>query len=84
MNKYFIIITSLFIMILGITSCANEETKTQNQMTARPTIPITASEVQIGTQIWMTKNLNVSRYRNGVPIPQVANSTQWANLTTGA
>jgi uncharacterized protein (TIGR02145 family) len=32
----------------------------------------------------MTKNLNVSRYRNGDPIPQVTNPTQWANVTTGA
>ena len=35
-------------------------------------------------QIWMQKNLNVSRYRNGDIIPQVSNPTQWSNLTTGA
>jgi uncharacterized protein (TIGR02145 family) len=40
--------------------------------------------VNIGTQIWSTKNLDVARYRNGDPIPQVADPTQWANLTTGA
>ena len=38
----------------------------------------------IGQQIWMQKNLNVSRYRDGTPIPQVTDPTQWANLTTGA
>ncbi len=42
------------------------------------------SSVTIGTQIWSTKNLSVARYRNGDPIPQVTNPTQWANLTTGA
>jgi len=40
--------------------------------------------IVIGTQQWMAKNLDVSFYRNGDPIPQVADPTAWANLTTGA
>ena len=40
--------------------------------------------VTIGTQIWMTKNLDVTTYRDGTPIPQVTDPTAWANLTTGA
>ncbi|MGB3079964.1 MAG: FISUMP domain-containing protein, partial [Saprospiraceae bacterium] len=40
--------------------------------------------VSIGCNTWMTKNLNVARYRNGEPIPKVTNSTTWASLTTGA
>ena len=40
--------------------------------------------VNIGTQTWMQKNLNVSKYKNGDVIPQVSNATQWAALTTGA
>ena len=78
---YYTIITILFFVLL---SCSNEETKTQNQIASRPTVPPSASEVRIGTQIWMIRNLNVSRYRNGDPIPQVTDPTQWANLTTGA
>jgi uncharacterized protein (TIGR02145 family) len=78
---YYTIITILFI---GLLSCSNEDTKTQNQVAARPTVPILNGEVQIGSQIWMTKNLNVSRYRNGDLIPQVTDSSQWENLTTGA
>ncbi|MBC7605446.1 MAG: hypothetical protein H7199_00585 [Burkholderiales bacterium] len=81
MKKYYIIPTILFFLLI---SCSTEETKTQNQVASRPTIPITASEVQIGTQKWMTKNLNTSRYRNGDLIPQVTDPTQWSNLTTGA
>jgi uncharacterized protein (TIGR02145 family) len=41
-------------------------------------------EVTICTQTWMLKNLNVSTYRNGDPIPQVADPTAWTELTTGA
>jgi uncharacterized protein (TIGR02145 family) len=40
--------------------------------------------VTIGTQIWSSTNLDVTTYRDGTPIPQVTDPTQWANLTTGA
>lgn len=40
--------------------------------------------VTICNQVWMTKNLDVSTYRNGDIIPQVTDSAQWANLTSGA
>ncbi len=45
---------------------------------------VNSPSVTIGTQVWTSKNLDVSTYRNGDPIPQVTNQTQWANLTTGA
>lgn len=40
--------------------------------------------VKIGTQIWMAENLKTTKYRNGDPIPNVTDGTQWNNLTTGA
>jgi uncharacterized protein (TIGR02145 family) len=40
--------------------------------------------IKIGTQTWMKKNLDVTRYRNGDPIPQVTDSVLWTALTTGA
>jgi clan AA aspartic protease (TIGR02281 family) len=40
--------------------------------------------VKIGSQTWSTKNLDVSYYRNGDPIPQVTDPAVWTNLTTGA
>ena len=84
MQKYYFTITLILGLIIGITSCTKDESTTQNQVVARPTVPLQDGEVRIGTQVWMTKNLNVSRYRNGDPIPQVTNQTQWDNLTTGA
>lgn len=44
----------------------------------------TYKTVKIGIQLWMKENLNVSHYRNGDPIPEVKNPTEWINLTTGA
>ena len=40
--------------------------------------------VTIGSQIWSTRNLDVSTYRDGTPIPQVTDPTEWVALTTGA
>jgi uncharacterized protein (TIGR02145 family) len=40
--------------------------------------------VTICTQQWMDKNLDVTTYRNGDPIPYVTNPAAWAALTTGA
>ncbi len=45
-------------------------------------VPLPA--IVIGTQQWMSKNLDVAFYRNGDPIPQVIDPTAWAKLTTGA
>ncbi|MFM7757435.1 MAG: fibrobacter succinogenes major paralogous domain-containing protein [Crocinitomicaceae bacterium] len=33
--------------------------------------------VTIGTQVWMNKNLNVSTFRNGDPIPQAKTNEEW-------
>ena len=35
-------------------------------------------------QVWMTENLNLDRYRNGDPIPEVKDSVKWQELTSGA
>ena len=40
--------------------------------------------VTIGTQVWMTENLDVATYRNGDVIPEVQDPNAWAKLTTGA
>lgn len=40
--------------------------------------------VTICTQIWATRNLEVTAYSDGTPIPQVTDQTAWAGLTTGA
>jgi uncharacterized protein (TIGR02145 family) len=59
-------------------STINNESSTQQDITGN------IASVTIGTQVWMKKNLNVSRYRNGDKIPQVRDSAQWAKLTIGA
>jgi uncharacterized protein (TIGR02145 family) len=40
--------------------------------------------VRIGEQTWMAENLRATHYRDGSPIPQVPDPTQWAELISGA
>ncbi len=51
-----------------------------NAITSLPYYPA----ITICCQSWMSKNLEVTTYRNGDPIPQVTDPTAWAALTTGA
>lgn len=36
--------------------------------------------IKVGNQWWMTENLSVSRYANGVAIPHITNSKDWKDL----
>jgi uncharacterized protein (TIGR02145 family) len=45
---------------------------------------INTPNITIGTQIWTTRNLEVTAYGDGTEIPQVTDPTDWENLTTGA
>lgn len=40
--------------------------------------------VKIGDQLWMAENLKVTRYRDGTPIPNITDNTEWGELKTGA
>lgn len=40
--------------------------------------------VTICGKVWLLKNLDVDKYRNGDIIPKVTDPTTWINLTTGA
>jgi uncharacterized protein (TIGR02145 family) len=44
----------------------------------------TYNTITIGTQVWTVENLRTTKYRDGTPIPNVADNAAWAGLTTGA
>ena len=54
------------------------------------TLPVTDIDgntylpVTICEKTWTKSNLNVSRYTDGTPIPEVTEPSAWASLTTGA
>jgi uncharacterized protein (TIGR02145 family) len=40
--------------------------------------------IQIGSQVWTTKNLRVFKFRNGDPIPIIQDSDEWVMLQEAA
>jgi uncharacterized protein (TIGR02145 family) len=40
--------------------------------------------VKLGSQWWMAENLRVTRYRNGVEIPNVTDGEEWSSLSSSA
>jgi uncharacterized protein (TIGR02145 family) len=40
--------------------------------------------VAFGGQVWISENLRVTHYRNGESIPDISDSADWRQLTTGA
>ena len=73
--------------LIFLTSCSKSDDITNQEPNSNVVTDIEGNSyntVEIGTQIWTKENLNVSRYRNGDPILQVANINEWNSLTTGA
>jgi uncharacterized protein (TIGR02145 family) len=73
LKSYFKKLSVLAIVLSMLTSCTVDEEMD------RP-LPL----VTVGNQVWTTKNLEVTTYRDGTPIPEVTDPTDWENLTTGA
>jgi len=44
----------------------------------------TYQSITVCGQTWIKKNLSVSKYTDGTPIPQITDISQWGSLTTGA
>jgi uncharacterized protein (TIGR02145 family) len=88
MKNYFKELTLLFaISFVFIVSCSKDDGKKTPATATTSTCDDTTTSyptVTIGGQVWMQKNLNVCKYRNGDDIPQVQDPTVWADLTTGA
>ena len=80
-------IAALIVLLFG---CSTSSDGNGNSNTSLPGPNITDIDgnvyqsVIICSQTCTKSNLNVSKYTDGTPIPQVSDPTQWANLTTGA
>ncbi|MDA9056725.1 fibrobacter succinogenes major paralogous domain-containing protein [Flavobacteriaceae bacterium] len=65
-------------------------TSLQNQIDALQPTSVTDQDgntydyLTYGNQVWTVDNAEMITYRDGTPIPQVTDATQWSNLTTGA
>ncbi len=87
---------SAFVLILLNTSCCKENGEPRkgksNAVFNPDKIYDTVKDIDgneyktitIGTQTWMAENLRTTHYRNGDPIPNITDNTQWGMQTAGA
>lgn len=68
---------------LGV-HCASPAPGDADPEPGAPTSAPAPDSVLLCGRTWATKNLDVTRYRNGDPIPHVPDSLAWQELTTGA
>lgn len=79
----------IFLGTLLFTACEKQEPFGDPDQPSSDTLTLIAKKdnrtsVTICGRTWMKKNLDVSFYRNGDPVPQVNDLQKWAALTTGA
>jgi uncharacterized protein (TIGR02145 family) len=79
-----LIVTPATGLVIFNTTTNSLETKNSSGWVSLSSSFVALPTIVIGTQQWMSKNLDVAFYRNGDPIPQVTDPTAWAGLTTGA
>ncbi len=81
-NQLFLIIV-LAIQVFNV-SCKNDPTSSKDPTTLEDIDGNVYETVVIGEQVWIAENLKVTHYRNGDPIPNVTNNSDWSNLGTSA
>lgn len=79
MKKKSIILTSLLsILLVSFTIVSkNENSPSKESKVAELNQNQPIQEVKIGNQIWMKKNLDVAKFRNGDVIPQAKTNIEW-------
>ena len=76
-NLYLVLISFLFI-IVNYLSFGNNVSTTINQKGKKTIKNKTAgNDIKIGSQVWMVKNLNVDKFRNGNAITQAKSKEDW-------
>jgi uncharacterized protein (TIGR02145 family) len=73
-------ITITVLLTFGTLTTAQTK-KTVTKTATKPSTQTIYSSVKIGEQEWMSKNLDVSTFRNGDPIPRAQSAAEWAKAS---
>ncbi len=78
----------LFVLALGFRPSGSDHHPSRPAPTLNETIVDADGNVYhpviIGRQVWLKENLQVTRYRDGTPLPQIQAEAEWSRLATGA
>ena len=84
MIKRVLLICIISILSVTLFYCKNNSTSSEDDDAIKDIDGNVYTSVIIGDQEWMVENLKVTHYRNGDVIPNVTDTTEWGNLSTGA
>lgn len=83
-NKRLFITLISFILLLSLNySCKNSENNNSGSY-VEDVDKIRYKTIKIGSQIWMSENLKVTRFSNGDPIPLVTENIDWEEANSGS
>jgi len=78
MKKLNILFGAILFATIILSSCeSGAEKNAVSEITTGVTTSNVSSEKKIGSQIWMTENLNLDKFRNGDPIPEAKTAEDW-------
>lgn len=83
MKRFMCVSFLIGVICLFTTNCSKDESKPDSN-TVTDIDGNVYHTVKIGTQTWMVENLKVTHYRNGDPIPNMTDKTNWRYLDAGA
>ena len=82
MKKLFLLSALLIFACSSDDSSDNDNSDDNNELLNCDGSPVPT--IVYGTQEWTVENACHTAYKDGTPIPQVTDETEWASLTTGA
>lgn len=77
MKKVGLLLSVVIMAAMVMTSCGDSSKKTSTNTNRGNTEKDTIQKIAIGEQVWMVENLNVDKFRNGDPIPEVKTEEEW-------
>ena len=82
MKKVSLILSTVVMAAIMLSSCGGASTEESASTEENTSTEESAStEVTIGNQVWMTKNLDVDKFRNGDPIPHAKTNEEWVSYS---
>ena len=79
-SKQLLLIMAFFVFTTNCQENSTENLKNNQEREKSIANKTNNSQVKIGTQIWMTANLNVDRFQNGDSIQEARNREEWNSL----
>jgi len=74
----------LWLLLISVFGCEKDTTPVYSGETLTDIDGNVYNTVKIGDQLWMAEDLKVTKYNDGITIPNITDKIAWQNSSTGA